>query len=221
MPDSYEPSVSWGLLVVDMQRYYLDEDSGFAQYHHHSEPGCLDYISQRCTQVVTPNILRLCEATRQLDRPVIYLRLCGQNDDRSDLHHTFQQAHHRGATAGFQNIYPIESDPFAAVIPEIAPIPGDSVLCKTTFSGFTTSELPTVISKLGLQRLIFTGLATSQCVETTARDAADRGLQVVHVEDAQADYSETVHRASLYSSQGVCGGFIMDTNNVLEAPWFH
>ena len=113
MPDSYEPSVSWGLLVVDMQRYYLDEDSGFAQYHHHSEPGCLDYISQRCTQVVTPNILRLCEATRQLDRPVIYLRLCGQNDDRSDLHHTFQQAHHRGATAGFQNIYPIESDPFA------------------------------------------------------------------------------------------------------------
>jgi len=55
-----------------------------------------------------------------------------------------------------------------------------------------------------------TGLATSQCVETTARDASEKGYIVVHVENAQADYSLESHDASLYSSRGVCGGHIVD-----------
>ncbi len=204
-----------------MQRYYLQEASSFSQYHHHCEPGCLEYILDRCAKTVIPNIQRLCDATRLLGRPVVYLRLCGEEEDRSDLHHVFRKANERAAAAGFENLYPVESDPFSEVISEIAPKNGDIVLCKTTFSGFTTSDLPAAIERLGIKRLIFTGLATSQCVETTARDAADRGIHVVHVEDAQADYSETTHRASLYSSQGVCGGHIMDTQRVLEASWFH
>jgi nicotinamidase-related amidase len=67
--------------------------------------------------------------------------------------------------------------------------------------------------------LVFTGLATSQCVETTARDASDRGFRVVHVEDAQADYDEISHTSSLYSSQGVCGGIIVTTEEfMLDGP---
>jgi nicotinamidase-related amidase len=63
---------------------------------------------------------------------------------------------------------------------------------------------------------VFTGLSTSQCVETTARDASERGYHIVHIEDAQADYDELSHASSLYSSQGVCGGFIMTAEEYIR-----
>ena len=59
-------------------------------------------------------------------------------------------------------------------------------------------------------------MSTSQCVETTARDASDRGYHVIHIEDAQADYDEVSHTHSLCSSQGVCGGYIVNTEDVIR-----
>ena len=64
--------------------------------------------------------------------------------------------------------------------------------------------------------LVFVGLATSQCVDTTARDAADRGYTVIHIEDGQADYNEMFHNASLFASRGVCGGLLYETDEYLE-----
>ena len=40
-----------------------------------------------------------------------------------------------------------------------------------------------------------TGITTNCCVETTARDAADRGFQVAIVAEATADYEEATHDA--------------------------
>lgn len=218
-----EPSSApspWGLIVVDMQRYYLDRSAPFAQFHEHCDPGCLNYILKRCQHTVTENIRRLCDAAHERKRPVFYLRLCGKAPDRSDLHPIFRQANARAETVGFADIYPLESDPYSDIIPELSPAPTDFTFCKTTFSGFTTSTLADTLHSHGLKRLIITGLATSQCVETTARDAADRGYEIVHVEDAQADYTETTHNASLFSSQGVCGGHILTTDQILQARWF-
>jgi nicotinamidase-related amidase len=53
-------------------------------------------------------------------------------------------------------------------------------------------------------------------VETTARDASERGFPVIHVEDAQADYSQDRHDASLYSSTMVCGGWIISSPDFLS-----
>ena len=61
-----------------------------------------------------------------------------------------------------------------------------------------------------------TGLATSQCVETTARDASDRGYGIVHLEDCQADYHEISHRASLIASRSVCGGHVLGAEDFLD-----
>ena len=63
-----------------------------------------------------------------------------------------------------------------------------------------------------IEFLIFTGLATSQCVETTARDASDFGYSIIHIEDAQADYREVEHKCSLFSSASVCGNWITSAN---------
>ena len=54
-----------------------------------------------------------------------------------------------------------------------------------------------MLRNLGLETLVVAGVSTSSCVETTARDAADRGFQVVIVEDATAELDEPSHEATL------------------------
>ena len=206
------------LVVVDMQRYYLETDSTFARFHSHHDPGCLDYIHRRCATEVIPNIKLLVPCFRQNGWPTLYLRLCGQAEDRSDLQPTFARVHREAHQLGFPGLYPLQSDPHSEVISGLGAASDQAqTFCKTTYSAFTSAPLfEAYLQKHALRTLLFTGLATSQCVETTARDAADRGYRILHIEDAQADYSEITHRASLYSSQGVCGGHIVDTQSILR-----
>ena len=203
------------LVIVDMQNYYLRSDSPYARYFNFFKAGCLDYIHDRCGRTVVPNIRRLLGRFRDASLPVVYLRLCGTKPDRSDLHPFFAETCRKGALAGFDDVYPLAGDPMADIIGEIAPLRGETVIDKTTFSPFTATDIDTRLRGLGISELIFTGLATSQCVETTARDASDRGYRVVHLEDAQADYDELVHAYSLIASQGVCGGAVISTAGYL------
>jgi nicotinamidase-related amidase len=50
---------------------------------------------------------------------------------------------------------------------------------------------------MGIKNLVFSGVVTSCCVETTARDAADRGYGCVLVSDACADCDEAMHDAAM------------------------
>lgn len=199
------------LIIVDMQRYYLEDDSVYSRYFNFLYPGSLDYIRLRAETVVIPNIISLRELFYSLKLPVIYLRLCSKKPDRSDLHRFFMNSYIEGKNRGFEGVYPLSTDPEADIIELLKPVHSDIVINKTTFSPFSSTDIDRRLNSMGIGRLVFTGLATSQCVETTARDASDRGFDVIHISDAQADYDEMTHNASLFSSRGVCGGALYDT----------
>lgn len=199
------------LLVVDTQRYYLERASPFYRYSESRWPGCMGYIGERVRSSVFPAVGRLRAAFDGLSWPVVYLRLCASRPDRSDLHRFFRSFEDAASRAGFAGAYPLASERLADVDPEIAPGPGDIVLDKSTFSGFSKPGLEERLRSLGVGAVVMTGLATSQCVDTTARDASERGFMVVHVEDGQADYDPERHAASLYASCGVCGGHVVDS----------
>jgi nicotinamidase-related amidase len=204
------------LIIVDMQNYYLKKTSAYWAYFNTLQPGCLDYIMHRCESVVIPNIRLLLERFRGSSLPPVYLRLCGNSPDRSDLHHFFRESFLKGKRAGFDGVYPLAGEPCAEIIEDIRPLPGEAVIDKTTFSPFTATGIDGLLRTMGVTTLLFAGLSTSQCVETTARDASDRGYHVIHVEDAQADYDEASHIHSLCSSQGVCGGYVVKTEDVIR-----
>jgi len=207
------------LVIVDMQKYYLLPESSYYRYFSDMQPGCLDYIYRRCKSTVIPNIIALLNFFELNKSPVIFLKLCGQSPDRKDLHRFFTTTWKKGESAGYENIYPVESDPMADIIDELNPQPCKKnilIINKTTFSPFTCADIDERLKKMEIHTLVFTGIATSQCVETSARDASDRGYSVIHIEDAQADYSETFHNASLFASQGVCGGVIYRTKEFLN-----
>jgi biuret amidohydrolase len=204
------------LVVVDMQRYYLDSASSYHRYFSSLYPGCMDYLLNRARDIVVPNIQKLIRFFENSSQNIIYLLLCGEADDRVDLHHAFRETWDKGRESGYDNIYPLRSDPWSSVIDPLAPPPGSSLVYKTTYSAFTSSPIHSLLKDLGITTLVFTGLATSQCVETTARDASDHNYEVILIEDALADYDEFSHSISLYNSQAVCGGIIFETDEYIR-----
>lgn len=212
------------LMIVDMQKYFIDDSSDYSRYFNMLYPGSLKFIRETCLSTVIPNIKKLKKLFIESGNPVVYLRLCGSDPDRKDLHNFFYESWLQGVEKGFDAVYPLHNDPMAAVIDELRPGPGDIVIDKTTFSPFSSTAIDRDLVQLEAETIVITGLATSQCVETTARDASDRDYRIIHIYDAQADYDNNTHDASLYSSRGVCGGIIYDTdvfiNLVEKEGWF-
>lgn len=211
------PAEKSALLIIDMQRTYLDPSSDSNHISKEKYPNAKDYILDNGNNVVVPNIRRILEHFRNNNSLVIFIRLCGTHPEREDLHRNLRDAWRDGVKQGFHNICPVESDPMSQILEALAPRAGERVLNKTSYSPFTSTDINTHLKNAGITTVVLTGLITSQCVETTARDASDYGYEIVQVEDAMTDYDQDYHDRSLKSSQGVCGGAVLSTENYLRA----
>jgi ureidoacrylate peracid hydrolase len=88
------------------------------------------------------------------------------------------------------------------IVSELTPTPQDVVLYKTRFSGFYQTELDAILKKSGISQLLFTGLTTSVCVESTVRDAFFRDYRCVVLSDCvheriATDAPRSNHEATL------------------------
>jgi nicotinamidase-related amidase len=95
-------------------------------------------------------------------------------------------------------------------------LPHELVIDKNTSSPFNSTGIDQLLHNMGLQTLIVTGVATDMCVENTSRDAADRGYNVIVVQDATATFFPAHHRAAL---SGLARVFtqVWDTEAVMAA----
>jgi nicotinamidase-related amidase len=79
---------------------------------------------------------------------------------------------------------PAELAPPADIVTELAPASGDTVLTKTSMDTFVSTHLAEELDRLGVRTLVIGGVLTDACVESSARQAAERGIQVFVAEDA-------------------------------------
>jgi ureidoacrylate peracid hydrolase len=56
------------------------------------------------------------------------------------------------------------------LVDELSPLEGDIVIPKTRYSGFYNTNLDSMLRSRGIRNLVFTGIATNVCVESTLRD---------------------------------------------------
>ena len=103
---------------------------------------------------------------------------------------------------------------WARIVAALEPRPGELVVNKTTFGTFNSTGLDHALRSLGIASLVVGGVVTNVCVETTARDAADRGYQVVLLDDGCAALSQEIHEVTLLSI-GVYFGRVRRTDEVL------
>lgn len=71
-----------------------------------------------------------------------------------------------------------------ALVDELAPQPGDIIIPKTRYSGFFNTNIDSVLRSRGIRTLVFTGVATNVCVESSLRDAFHLEYFGVVLEDA-------------------------------------
>jgi nicotinamidase-related amidase len=82
---------------------------------------------------------------------------------------------------------------WAELVPQLAPRPGELVITKHQWGAFYGTELDLQLRRRGIRTIVLSGIATNIGVESTARDAYERGYEQVFVEDAMADRSGEAH----------------------------
>lgn len=205
-PFELEPQ-STALLIVDMQYMFAHPDYGYARMLRSRYPQAADYYLQRVQDEVIPNHVKLLHFFRQHGLRVVYVTLGAALPDGSDMvplaktrtPKAREKARKYGrwlATVG---------TPGHRILEEIAPMPGELVINKTSFGAFNSTGIDAALRNMGIEYLVITGVATNVCVETTARDAADRGYRSVMVEDAVATITPEFQEVSLKAFASIFG----------------
>ncbi|MFQ5911793.1 MAG: cysteine hydrolase family protein [Nitrospinota bacterium] len=102
------------------------------------------------------------------------------------------------------------------VVDELAPEPGDLVIQKSRYSGFCGTLLDTHLRAADIRYLLFTGVATNVCVESTARDAFFGEFWPILVEDAMNNSGPDFNRqATLWNFEHVFG-WVATSETLLE-----
>jgi nicotinamidase-related amidase len=211
--------VDWqrsALLVVDMQNYGCNPRAGLGPMLAERHPETSAYVVERLTNVVVPNAERLVGAFRSAGRHVVFTRHGPLLADGSDM---IARRRRRDADAVAATDVPAlwHRGTFEhELIEALAPADGELVLDKNTSSAFNSTGIEWLLRNMGVEALVVVGMATDMCVETTARDAADRGFEVIVVEDATITFFERHHRAALSGFARVFGQ-VWSTDEVLQA----
>ena len=88
---------------------------------------------------------------------------------------------------------------WAEIAPELGPEPGDLVITKRQWGAFYGTELDLQLRRRGIDTILLAGISTNVGVETTARDAYERGYEQVFVEDAMAARNPDEHANTVRS----------------------
>lgn len=196
------PPIRWrpaatALMVVDMQYHDASPDHGWNLAFERISPGSMDYFNDRNETQVIPAIARLLDAWRARGWPVVYVVLGSDHRDLRDFPPRLRAAVRRlEERGGVQDMF-WSGNPAYEIRRELAPRDGELVVQKQTFGAFNSVDLEPILRERGIEAIVMTGISTNCCVETTARDAADRGFGVAIVDEATADYDAEAHDAAL------------------------
>lgn len=200
-----------GLVVIDMQRDFV-EPGGFG--------ATLGNDVGRLRRII-PTVARLIAGFRAAGLPVLHTREC-HLPDLSDLEPAKRdrgQPSLRIGDLGPMGRILVAGQPGAEIIPELAPLPGEYVLDKPGKGAFCRTGFEAHLNTLGLRQLVFAGVTTEVCVQTTMREANDRGFDCLLASDATDSYFPDFKAAAIrmITAQGGIVGWAAPTDAVLEA----
>lgn len=154
------------LIVVDMQNAYA------------SQGGYLDLagFDVSATKPVIENIKTAVAAAREAGMLIVWFQN-GWDSDYVEAGGTGSPNFHKSNALKTMRKQPELQGKLLAkgswdyqLVDELVPQPGDIVLPKPRYSGFFNTPLDSILRSRGIRHLVFTGIATNVCVESTLRD---------------------------------------------------
>jgi nicotinamidase-related amidase len=199
------------LVVIDMQRDFL-EPGGFG--------AALGNDVSRLAPSI-PVVARLLAAFRERGLTIVHTKEC----HRPDLADCPPAKRQRGRGAlcigdkGPMGRILVEGEPGNDFIAPLQPRPGEVVIAKPGKGAFYATTLQDELKKRGITHLLFTGVTTEVCVQTSMREANDRGYECLLIEDGTDSYFPEFKRATLdmVRAQGGIVGWTATAAQVLKA----
>ena len=177
------------LVIIDMQRDFL-EPGGFG--------AVLGNDVSRLQAAVAP-CRKVLDAARALGVLVIHTRE-GHRPDLSDAPpHKVERGDPKnriGARGPMGRIL-IRGEPGHDIIPELYPLPGEPVIDKPGKGAFYQTDLELMLRNRAIDTLLVAGVTTEVCVNTTVREANDRGFRCIVLSDCCASYFPEFHQSGL------------------------
>jgi nicotinamidase-related amidase len=205
------PREATALLVIDMQRDFL-EPGGFG--------AALGNDVSRLGAAVAP-ARALLDGARAAGLLVVHTRECHAPDlaDCPPSKRARGSPDLRIGDQGPMGRILVRGQPGADIVPELAPRPGEMVLDKPGKGAFYATGLDSALRDRGITHLLIAGVTTEVCVQTTMREANDRGYECLLVEDATASYVPAFKQAVLemVRAQGAIVGWTALSAAVLTA----
>ncbi|MDR3369210.1 isochorismatase family cysteine hydrolase [Rhodoferax sp.] len=130
---------------------------------------------------VVKHVRELTEAFRRHGLPVVLVNVAGGAPGRSE-----QPRAHREFAPGW-----------ADLIPELNQQPQDHLVTKRTPGAFTNTGLDAYLRASGVTQVVIVGVATSNGVEATARQAYELGFNITFATDAMTDRDAEAHHNSV------------------------
>jgi nicotinamidase-related amidase len=197
------------LVIIDMQRDFL-EPGGFG--------AALGNDVSQLTAAVGP-CKGVLEAFRKLGALVIHTRE-GHRPDLTDAppHKVVRgdPAMRIGAPGPMGRIL-VRGEPGHDIIPELYPAPGEPVIDKPGKGAFYQTDLDLMLRNRGIDTLFVCGVTTEVCVNTTVREANDRGYRCIVLADCCASYFPEFHEFGLrmVKAQGGIFGSVAQSRSLL------
>ena len=199
------------LLIIDMQRDFL-EPGGFGQM--------LGNDVSQLRRAIAPN-RRLLAAWRAAGLLTLHTRE-GHRPDLADLPPA-KKIRGRSATSigdrGPMGRILVRGEAGHDIIPELYPEPGEPVIDKPGKGAFFATDLHAILAHRGIDQLVVTGVTTEVCVNTTVREANDRGYDCLVLEDCVASYFPEFQAAGLnmIKAQGGIFGWVARSGVLIDA----
>ncbi|HVO84237.1 MAG TPA: hydrolase [Syntrophobacteria bacterium] len=144
----------------------------------------------RSSDVVVKNAARIAERFRTLAATVVLVHVAYSPDLRDML---FPEA---DAPFRTKDSPPLPKD-WAEFVAEIGPRQGDLIVTKRQWGAFYGTDLDLQLRRRGIGTIVLGGIATNMGVESTARDAFERGYELIFVEDAMSSMTAEWHTFSV------------------------
>lgn len=190
--DSILDPASTAVMVVDVQNDFCDPDEF---------PRAIEML---------PRLRAFLADMRARGFPVVYTRAVHSESTDTDVWLSrYASRPHRTGTCAAGTVG-------AEIHLDVAPEPGDLVVDKSRYNAFLGTDLERRLRDRGIGSLVFTGIATNVCVDTTAREAFSRDFWTVLVGDCMVAHSDRAHEQALEDA-GRGFGFVVTAREVLDA----
>src|SRR5476649_2659049 len=198
------------LLIIDMQRDFL-EPGGFGEM--------LGNDVSQLRRTIEPN-RKLLAAWRAAGLLAMHTRE-GHRPDLSDLPPSKKIRGRSKTTIGDKGPMGrilVRGETGHDIIPELYPAAGEPVIDKPGKGAFFATDLHAILQNQGVQQLVVTGVTTEVCVNTTVREANDRGYDCLVPEDCVGSYFPEFQEMGLkmIKAQGGIFGWVTNSAEILK-----